>query len=212
VNETTRRAEADQPHPPGDPLGRVYTQASFADAILAHVFASGLPAPRTVVDPSCGPGALLDACRRRFPGIAAFGIDIDPGVKPGVLGDWPTIARFWGRMSISEAVRGANHATGWNNDRPDFVFTNPPFGEHVGVRTTIEHMQRSLDISSHVVAILPLPYLCGAEFDAVWRYRRPMRILRVTDRPWPDRLREVAVYEWRAGVAGTVVEDLDWHR
>lgn len=185
----------EQPHAPGDPLGRVYTPAWLADAVvdLAHHRrqARGLGPPRTVLDPSVGSGKLLAAARRRWPDARLLGVDIDPTATGNQVadhfatGDWPTIARFWRRLPISD---GEGHV--------DLVLQNPPFGDQVGIAVTMDHVVRAISIAPITLCILPLPYVAGEVFDQVWRYKRPAVIHRVIGRPWPVHLREVAVFEW----------------
>lgn len=203
-----------QPYPAGDPLGRVYTDADFALAVCQAARTSREGAqvrqPWNVLDPSVGGGHLLHAARRVWPahGVTTLGVDIDPKAAGFAdcaahhIGDWTTIARFWNRLPLAEHC---------GDGKPDLILQNPPFGKKIGVRITIEHVLWATRIADHAMVILPLPYLCGAEFDVVWKERRPSTIHRVVGRPWPDRLREVAVFEWNVwGGETTQILDLDY--
>lgn len=196
----------DQPYPAGDPLGRVYTMPSFAWSVmlaaLASRVAADVAAPEVVLDPSVGAGGLLDAARKMWPTAQHYGVDIDPGAAGLArcdrheVADWRAVARFYDALFPK---------------RPDLIVQNPPFGKEIGVQVTIEHVLWSIRLARHAMVILPLPYLCGAQFDTVWIERRPATIYRVKERPWPDRLREVAVFEWNDWHVGpTQILDLDW--
>lgn len=210
-----------RPHGVDDTLGRVYTPPSFADAVVAAVTTTGSCSQSLdeqagrylrILDPSCGEGALLDAAGRRWPAAKLYGIDIDPQLERPVAvshghfmrGDWPTIARHWARMPL------ANH-------EPSLIVANPPFGDDVGIMTTIEHVRCVVDFvelrgCSSAMVILPLPYVCASLFEEhVWADHAPAILWRVTDRPWPDRLREVCCLEWHNGHTGdTRVRRLEW--
>lgn len=191
--------------PVGDELGRCFTPLPLAQAVVDAVEwddnAEGLLT--TVLEPSVGGGAFVRAARHRWPLARILGVDIDPRaeafelglVDRGEVGDFPTVARFWDRIEF-----GAG-------GRPDLIVGNPPFGKAVGIDVTIAHVHACLDLAQVVALVLPLPYLCGHEFDAIWRRQRPA-IVRVIGRPWPTRLREVAVFEWRTGSTRTDVVDL----
>lgn len=184
-----------QPHPPGDPLGRVYTPGWLARALVdiadERRRARGLGPPRTVLDPSAGSGKLLLAARERWPDARLLGVDLDPKAAASEVadhfatGDWPTVARFWRRLPISD---GDGHV--------DLVLQNPPFGDQVGISVTIEHVIRAIGIAPITLVIVPLPYVAGEQFDRVWRHKRPSVVHRVIGRPWPVHLREVCVMEW----------------
>lgn len=182
--------------PVGDPLGQVYTPIPLADAVVR---ALKIGPPEVVVEPSVGGGSFVRAVRARWPSVVVHGVDINPEAAGFPLcdrhtaGDWPTVARYWSRLG----------------NRPvDLVVGNPPFGQAVGLDVTIAHVLAALDLAPIVALVLPLPYLCGAEFDRVWQHQRPARVHRVIGRPWPTRLREVAVFEWRRGSTRTDVVDL----
>jgi predicted RNA methylase len=185
--------------PVGDPLGRCYTPMPLAEAIVASL--PDRTGPITIVEPSVGGGAFARALRRRYSDALVIGVDIDPAAEglaachASKVGDWPTIARYWDRL------------------RPcygpvDIIAGNPPFGRAVGLDVTIAHVHACLDVAEIVSLLLPLPYLCGSEFDVVWKRQRPFVVHRVRARPWPTRLREVAVFEWRRGSTTTQVVDL----
>lgn len=214
-NPTSKAQEAGQPYPPGDPLDRTYTWPSLARAVVDTI--SGQP--RTVLDPSVGGGWLLQAAKTRWPGAAMYGVDIDTGAAwlgrcHGLAADWLTVARFWDRLPLGQAI-AMLHGSPHESDAPDLILMNPPFSS---VEMARDHVRAALDLSRHVVAILPLPFVCGTTFDELWRYKRPTIVRRITTRPWPDRLREACVFEWNADWSGgvdaatTQLLDLDWTR
>lgn len=58
--------------------GAFYTPAPLVEFLVA--VADGLgSAPRRILDPACGDGRVLAACRARWPGAELVGWDLDPG-------------------------------------------------------------------------------------------------------------------------------------
>lgn len=210
LRDLTLFGTADGLGPVGDPLGRCYTPMRLAQAVVDAITVPGEVDGRLlstafpcIVEPSVGGGAFARAVYRRWPIARLLGVDVDPRAEGldvcgrRIVGDWPTVARFWDRLEATE-----DHRT------PDLVVGNPPFGQAVGLDVTIAHVLAALDLAPIVAFVLPLPYMCGSEFDVVWRRQRPAVVHRVIGRPWPSRLREVAVFEWRRGVDWTDVRDL----
>jgi predicted RNA methylase len=201
--------------PVGDDLGRCYTDDTLADAFVSAIsWPAGLSCP-LVLEPSVGGGSFARAVRRRWPGATIIGVDIDPDaaglreVDVPIVADWPTIARHWDRLEVLRPFRVQTTAPKW---RVKLAVGNPPFGLAVGIDVTIDHVVSAVELASSAAFILPLPYVCGSEFDLVWRRRRPARLHRVLDRPWPTRLREVVGMEWWSESTGTDTVDLDWRR
>lgn len=199
--------------PVGDPLGRCYTPQTLADAVVdaisldptwsGRLISTAFP---RVVEPSVGGGSFARSVLRRWPSARLLGVDVDPSAeglalcRRHVIGDWVQVARYWDRLDLA---RDEDYGD------TDLIVGNPPFGRAVGIDVTIAHVHACLDRAPLVVLVLPLPYMCGSEFDVIWRRQRPAVVHRVRARPWPTRLREVAVFEWRRGWRGaTIVVDL----
>lgn len=216
MNGSTKRRDGGQRYPPNDPLGRVWTPPSLARAVVEQTTLRPLearfgwgPNRVSILDPSCGDGALLAAAEREYAGQAdadTYAIDIDLGARGlelatmHMVGDFLTLWRHWERLPISEVAF-------------DLVLQNPPFGKEVGITTTCHHVLAALGVGARrTVVILPAAAICGAVFhELVWAPRPPTRLLRVTSRPWPDRLREACVMVWDKGnEQPTQLGRLDW--
>lgn len=211
MNPTTKATEYAQPHPPKDPLGRVYTPPSFALAVVNAIQRGPLETPRVVMDPSAGRGTLLWAMAERWPDAARIGLDIDPEAGPYFapyatswdVADWLTVFRFWDRLRFRELCPDGG---------PDLILMNPPFGKAVPTKVTRHHIVAACALSPHVMVILPLPYVgMDTASSELWEKRRPAILHRVRHRVWPDRLREVCCLEYREDHHGpTIVRDLEW--
>jgi hypothetical protein len=160
----------------GDPLDRCYTPQALADAIV-HVLDTAPPA--FVLEPSVGGGAFVRAVRKRWgDGPHIDGIDIDPTADGLRLCDASIVGP-------AQDLAGADPTMKY-----DLIIGNPPFSE------ALEHVSRFVKRCPRVVMILPLAYLGVQEWDELLTTRPPSRIYRIVGRPWPDRIRETAVYEW----------------
>ena len=82
--------------------GQHYTPPELADRLVAPML-ERIPAGGSVLDPSCGDGALLAAVKRARPDVRTFGYDIEPGPdapkhgeirQADFLFDVPVIPRF----------------------------------------------------------------------------------------------------------------------
>ena len=113
-------------------------------AILPHLSLQG-PLP-VVLDPGCGDGAILRACRAAWPAAVLLGYDIeDRGCLQGV-------------------VRDALSPEPW--DRPDCIVANPPFS------LAMEFLERSLrEIApgGEVCFLLRLAWMAGQKRAAFHR-------------------------------------------
>lgn len=180
------------------PIGRCYTPDALAaavlDAALSYYDDVGRDYPTSLVEPSVGGGSFLRAAAAvpRLSGCRTFGVDVDPhalGLQAAdvpVLGSWPEVA-----PALAKRVEGVPYA---------LVIGNPPFDsppEHVAardhVRATLSHFPESL-----AAFLLPLGYLGVAGWDGLLaETEERLDIWRVVGRPWPERLREVALFVWR---------------
>lgn len=162
--------------PIGDALDRCYTPDRLADAVVAAL--PWLVGVGRIIEPSAGGGAFVRAVRKRHPDALIHGIDLDPEAPARDRCDWWTTCS-WTDVDLRSWL-------------PDLIIGNPPFGE------ALAHVEHALTYTSAVVAlILPLAYL-GVQEWAPLLDRRPPTILRpILGRPWPDRVRETAVYQWQ---------------
>jgi hypothetical protein len=193
--------EALQPIAIGDPLGRCYTPDALSVAVLAAALSYydevARPYPTLLVEPSVGGGSFLRAAEGES-GLRlarTVAVDLDPAA-PGLaaadhafVGDWPERAPEVARLY---------HAQRWSGDV--LVVGNPPFDsppEHTAardhVRATLEHLPDAL-----LAFILPLGYLGVAGWDSLLaEHGDRLDLWRIVGRPWPERIREVALYVWR---------------
>ena len=125
-------------------LGAYYTPPVLVEAALAQ-----LPRPlRSLADLSCGDGAWLAAAARRWPGVALWGLDIDP----------VAVAAAGARLGASAIVERGD---GRRRRGPfDCVVGNPPWGAgRVGaVRRGDESVSRFIDAA--LASLTPGGRLC----------------------------------------------------
>lgn len=158
----------------GDELDRFYTPARLAEVI---VDALAMEAPRTVLEPSVGGGAFARAVLRRWPRVALCGLDVDP----------QALGQKWCRDFAVMDASTAHLAPAY-----DLIVGNPPFGD------ALAHVQAMLDLRPQVLAfILPWSHWGVDEWQPLLRGpMRPAIVRPIPGRPWPDSIRETAVYEW----------------
>ncbi|PZR88393.1 MAG: hypothetical protein DI537_23940 [Stutzerimonas stutzeri] len=138
--------------------------------ISERLFASGaLAGCRTVLDPACGMGRIVDAASRA--GYRAGGSDIAPRCCEHARGGVYVVADFlngpWPAAKSSALFQ-----------RPDAIVSNPPF-KHAEAFTRL-----ALERARHVVAmILPTTWRCGDERSR-WLETTPLaEVLDITPRP-----------------------------
>lgn len=175
--------------PVGDELGRRYTPDPLAYACLSRL-QRHMGEVDILVDPAVGGGAFPRGARRLWPRAKIIGVDLDPkadGLKlcdHAYVGDWTTLA--------AEIIA---------KFQPDLIATNPPFDDpRGGAPTRAQDFTRAaLQGPGHhrVSFILPLACLGTKGWtrliceDALWH------LTPIVGRPWPDHVREVALYTWR---------------
>jgi hypothetical protein len=179
-----------------DPLDRHYTPDALALCCCEALMAEGVQ-PRIVVEPSVGGGAFARAILRTWPSARIVGVDVDPNAggfahcHERATGDWPTYGAGLGRCA-------------------DLVLGNPPFtGE-----AAIGHVVAARAVAKLVALILPWSPLGGVEgwVHLMSGSVRPVVVWPIAPRPWPDHVRETALYLWREGHSGrtAVAEPLVW--
>ena len=160
----------------GDELDRCYTPDRLADAVVQ---ALRFPGGELIIEPSAGGGAFVRALRRRWLHAVLVGVDLDPaapgrvGCNDWIEGSWPEVAR-----SID-----------W---QPNLIVGNPPFGD------ALEHVTAALSFGCNVAFILPLAYLGVQAWGPLLDTRPPAVVRPIRGRPWSDKVRETAVFEWWA--------------
>ena len=97
-------------------LGQWFTPAPVADLALA-LGLDGAAAPRRVIDPTCGDGAMLARAARLLPGAELVGVELD--------GDAAAAARA--RLPGARIVDGDVLAGALDGERFDLVIGNPPW-------------------------------------------------------------------------------------
>jgi hypothetical protein len=174
--------------PVRDELDRRYTPQSLADAIVDRLNIT----PRRVLEPSVGGGAFVRAVSRRWPTIRIDGVDLDPHA-PGLM--------MCDRVYCGDFLA-------WEGSH-DLIIGNPPFSE------ALEHVRHALTFGCPVVFVLPLAYLGVQQWTPLLQDFVPDVVRPIVGRPWPEHVRECAVFEWRTkhGSVGTRMELLDgWQR
>lgn len=158
----------------GDELDRHYTPGRLAEVIVDAII---MERPRTILEPSVGGGAFARAVLRRWPKVYLCGLDIDPQA----LGQ-----RWCKDFAVLDAAK-ANIAAAF-----DLVIGNPPFDE------ALAHVEAMLALRPTVLSfILPWAYWGVDEWQPLLRGPNKPAIVRpIPGRPWPDNMRETAVYEW----------------
>lgn len=193
----TPRAHA----PPGDLLGRVFTPLELARAIVGRLAASGL-APRSVVEPSVGPGAFVRAVRATWPAARVSGVDVDPAAEGLLLADYAAVVDWthhkpWGRFELALG-------------NPPFVSRDADGSWVTTPAMAAAHISRALERAENLVFVQPLPYLAADWFT---RLPPPAECWPLLPRPW-SRVREIAVFCWGAhfGTGPTVVRPFHWKK
>ena len=130
-----------------------YTPPVWTDVVVEAI---GDEEPRGILDPSVGEGALLSAAAERFPGVPAFGIDIDGRAVAKVRARMPASV-----LSVADALnsRSVKRTRVWmSRSEIDVIVANPPFqGEKRSTFVTVKAFGstvRSGVAPAHVVSIL----------------------------------------------------------
>lgn len=175
----------------GDELDRVYTPDLLARAI---VDALPGPAPFRVVEPSVGGGAFVRAARRRWPRTWITGVDRD-GCAAGLL-------------AVDQALCGSWPEIAPRLPRPDLILGNPPFGGD----TALSHVEAALGTgAARIALILPWAYWGVERWASLLASCPPVEVRPILPRPWPDRVRETALYLWERGsLLPTQIRPLRW--
>lgn len=168
----------------GDELGRMYTPDDLADRCLDRVLdRCGVGPGHTVVEPSVGGGSFARAVRRRLPRARLVGVDLDPGAVGLDLVDVAAVAD-----TVQWAAR--------TEERPTLVLGNPDFG------SATEHVEALLGLTPWRLAlILPLDRIGRVGWHSLL-YEEPVEGMRlrevhpITPRPWPEHVRETAMFVW----------------
>lgn len=180
-----------------DPLDRHYTPDALALACCEAVAGEGVRPP-VIVEPSVGGGAFARAIRRVWPSSRLIGVDVDPTAGGLAQADEAHVADF------------PAHAGGWTW-RAGLVIGNPPFTAD----TAIPHVAAARMLGDVVALILPWSCLGGVEAwaEQVTGAARPAAVWPLSPRPWPDSVRETALFLWRRRHVGhTIVHDpIRWH-
>jgi hypothetical protein len=143
-----------------------------------------------ILEPSVGGGAFARACSNRWPSAHITGVDLELDPR--------------GVHYCSFAVTGISFLHYAPDEPPDLIVGNPPFGE------ALLHVRHALTFGCPVVFVLPLAYLGVQSWAPLVEQLSTVRP--IVGRPWPEHVREVAVYEW-----GTVAPErldliTDWRR
>lgn len=184
-----------------DPLDRFYTPDVFAGVVRQHVgelvrvargdmFASRSFA--RVIEPSCGTGSYVDACREAGD-EEIWGCDIDTGAtgiskcNTGLNGDW----LVWGRELLEQ------------EERFDLAIGNTPFGgpalgrgRNPGDPAYLGAHHINLCLQLAEVSVFMLPWSWAATPSAIRTFLRPPTFLIPTESRAFSILREISLWVW----------------
>lgn len=173
-----------------DPLDRFFTPDALAVAIVARL-AERIPEPAMILEPSCGGGAFVRACRARWPEARIIARDIDPEAEGLTLADDAAVEDF-----LTAEL-----------PRVDLVIGNPPFSGD----TAIEHVTRARALGATVCFVLPWGPLGGVERWRAHASTNPPRwAWCIAPRPWPANVRETAAFVWSDGAVPPVETAVSW--
>lgn len=177
----------------GDELDRCYSPDGLARAVVDRVATWWRElSPDIVIEPSVGAGGILRQAKKRWPNARTIGIDIDRAAlglalcDEAVVDDFPTWAAEW-RPPGGASVQ---------------ILGNPPFSDD----NAIAHVRSAIDLLRHPAwtepgrqaLILPWSFFGGVErWDFLDQPKNmPVSAAPITPRPWPDKVRETALYQW----------------
>jgi len=145
------------------PLDAYYTPPEVATKLVARIPNLGTRAPAlTILEPSCGGGAFVDALGERWRGATIQGIDVDPAA--------PALHRGW------STIRNMNFLE-WR-EPVDLVVGNPPFNEAQA------HCEHAIKVARVGVGfLLRLAFLESSKRIAFWRDHRPHTVTVLWRRP-----------------------------
>ena len=122
-------------------LSQWMTPSWVAEAIVSHALSG--PAPRTVIEPSCGTGRFLDALTAHLPEARVIGVEIDPA-----------LARIAARVHRAEVITGDYRTVDLPLDTVDAIIGNPPFKLDI-LDGFLARSHRLLDDGGRAILILP---------------------------------------------------------
>lgn len=165
----------------GDELDRHFTPQRLADLCVERLDSLMSYDPKVVVEPSVGGGAFARAARKVWPSAWIIGVDLDPAAEGAafvdefILGDWTEVAHT---LEVELAV----------------VTGNPPFSGP----TAIRHVECALELGDWTSLILPWGFFGGVDrWESLMHGEaRPLEAGPVFPRPWPDKMRETALFTW----------------
>lgn len=169
-----------------DELDRHFTPYPLA-LVMCERIAEHIVPPRIIIEPSVGGGSIARAAKKVWPEAWIIGVDLDPKaegrhvVDEFILGDWIEVGADLG-VSV------------------DLVLGNPPFTG----KTAIAHVKTARAVAPAVALLLPWGPLGGvAMWDPLMNVSGPSHAWPVAGpRPWPQHVRETAVYMWRDDTPG----------
>lgn len=124
---------------------------------------AGAVQPRSILEPSCGSGNLIKACRERWTHATIEAVELDPHYVDRSLD------RFAGDVR-THILRGSFLDVQPIGDSFDLCVMNPPYEDGLDGR----FLARAMDVSDRVIALVRLAALVGqARTEAVWSRCRP---------------------------------------
>lgn len=178
---------------PCDATGRRLHDAYYTPLELARAAVRVLDLPRvgTVLEPSVGDGAWVEAAREVSPDLHIIGLDIQAGAAGLARVDTAVVTDFmeFGRPEL-RALPVAVDGVTW-------VIGNPPFS------AAVDHVEHALGIGANVAMLLRIAFLAGVErYQRLYAAVRPSEVHALVQRPsftgkGSDRAQEYALLVWR---------------
>jgi len=135
--------------------GQWFTPMAIARRMVAW---AGSLQPDSILEPSCGSGNIVAACRERWLGTLIEAVELDKhyadASRDRFADDYSTFV-FDGSFLDSPPI----------NDHFDLCVMNPPYEDGLDGK----FLSRAMDLSDRVIALIRLQALAGlAREDAVW--------------------------------------------
>jgi predicted RNA methylase len=140
--------------------GQWFTPMPIARRMAAW---AGSIMPTSILEPACGSGNLIAACRERWSGTVIEAVELDPYYADRTrdrFADDYSVSVYTGSFLDSQPV----------GDSHDLCVMNPPYEDGLDGR----FLARAMDLSDRVIALVRLAALVGqARTEAVWSRCQP---------------------------------------
>lgn len=143
------------------------TFPALAELIVRHVADDFNVKPKMVLEPGCGAGSFMQACRKTWPTAHLFGVEVDPEIadharrQEFLVTVDNLLAKQWGKF--------------------DLIVGNPPFSLS---EDFIHHLRDQLTENGKLVFLLRLNFLATQErYETLWSRYKPTHVYTLVARP-----------------------------